>query len=50
MAGAHDTGLGNPEAKDQVVSPQGDVTVPTARGAGLLCIHRVTGESFRKEI
>lgn len=48
MAGAHDTGLGHPKAKDQVVSPQGYVTVPTARGAGLLCIHWVTGESFKK--
>lgn len=30
MAGAHDTRLGDPEAKDQVVSPQGNVIVPTA--------------------
>lgn len=50
MAGAHDTGLGHPKAKDQVVSPQGYVSVPTARGAGLLCIYWVTSESHRKEI
>lgn len=50
MARAHDTGLRHPKAEDQVVSPQRDVTVPTARGAGLLCIHRVTGESFQKEM
>lgn len=49
MAGAHDTGLGHPEAKDQVVSPQGYVIVPAARRAGLLCIHWVTGESHKKK-
>lgn len=48
MAGAHDTGLGNPEAKDQVVSPQRDVIVPAARRAGLLRIHWVTGEPYKK--
>lgn len=50
MAGAHDTGLGNPEAKDQVVSPQGNVIVPTACGAGLLCVHRITGESHENRV
>lgn len=50
MTRAHDTGLGHPKAKDQVVSPQSYVTVPTARGAGLLCIHWVTGESFKNII
>lgn len=49
MAGAHDTGLGHTETKDQVVSPQGDVVVPTARRAGLLCIHWVTGESSERK-
>lgn len=50
MAGAHDTGLGHPKAKDQVVSPQGYVIVPTTRRAGLLRIHRVTGESHKKKV
>lgn len=44
MAGAHDTGLGHPKAKDEIVPPQCHVTVTTARGARLLRIHRVTGE------
>lgn len=48
MAGAHDTGLGYPKAKDQIVSPQGYVTVPTARRAGLLGVHWVTDESHKK--
>lgn len=50
MAGAHDTGLGHPKAKDQVVSPQGYIIVPTARRARLLRIHWVTGESYKKKI
>lgn len=50
MAGAHDTGLGHPKAQDQVVPPQGYVTVPAARRAGLLRVHWVAGESRKKKI
>lgn len=50
MAGAHDTGLGHPKAKDQVVSPQCYVIVPASRRAGLLRIHWVAVESYRNKI
>lgn len=43
MSRAHDAGLRDPEAKNEVVSPQGDVVVPTASGAGFLGVDRATG-------
>lgn len=44
VAVAHNTRLGHPKAKDQVVSPQGCIVISTSRSAGLLWVHRITGE------
>lgn len=44
VAVAHNTRLGHPKAKDQVVSPQRYIVISAARSAGLLCIHRIADE------
>lgn len=42
MSWAHDTGLCNSKAKDQVISPQGNVVVAAAGSAGFLGIDGAT--------
>lgn len=48
MSRAHDAGLGDPEAKNEVVSPQGDVVVPAAGSAGFLGIDWAAGNTELK--
>lgn len=39
---AHDTGLGNSETKNKVISPQGNVVISAAGSAGFLGINWAT--------
>lgn len=42
MSWAHDTGLGNSETKNKVISPQGNVVISAAGSAGFLGINWAT--------
>lgn len=48
MTWAHNTGFGNSKAENEVISPQGDIVISTARSTGFLGIDRAARDTETK--